>query len=169
MDPLLDLGMPAMAANPAALDMQQYHPTSTSWEEDILGKQTNFVITIFGKKLLVVISQCGSIGSWVEASVDGEDLNNGGLNGDGGEEEDDSTNPLTNLMSSDSITYETQVLFGARGSQGNEYQRVYARRLIEIIHKTNTNLSSLVLGIAMKDSSPKVFKLCMNAIQKRIE
>ena len=61
-----------------------------------------------------------------------------------------------------------QVLFGAR-SEGMEYQRVYARRLIDIVYKSNPVFNSLVLGIAMKTASPTTFKLAMESIRKRIE
>eukprot|EP00392_Amoebophrya_sp_AT5.2_P005188 g5197.t1 len=126
---------------------EDYFPSTTSWREQIEHRITDFAVTVLEKKLLIVITQCGKIGSWITATVDGEPC-------------------ITDPAFAPDQTYETTVLFGAR-SDGTEYQRVYARRLIELIYKANPEFTSLILGIAMKTPSPKTFRACVESIQKR--
>jgi hypothetical protein len=63
-------------------------------------------------------------------------------------------------------TFETEVLFGPR--RDKDFLKVYARRLVEIIYKKNPNFPSVLLGIAMKDESPEVFKKCMKSVEERL-
>ncbi|CAD7937531.1 unnamed protein product [Amoebophrya sp. A25] len=125
-----------------------YFPQTTAWEEEIEGRMTEFAVTVLEKKLLIVITQCGKIGSWITASVDGDPC-------------------IRDPDCPPDVTYDTSVLFGARGEK-SDYQRVYGRRLIDMIFKANPDFTSLLLGIAMKTPSPQTFRLCMESIRKRI-
>ena len=149
----------------ASLQESSKFPTSLAWEEEILGNKTDFVVTIFGKKLLVVITQVGRIGSWVECVVDEAVGVVPGLDGGVGEYDDEEDNP--NFGGRSDTTFETQVLFGARGEK--EFERVYARRLMELVHRKNPDYQGVLLGIAMKDSDPKCFRRCMESVEERID
>ncbi|CAD7923160.1 unnamed protein product [Amoebophrya sp. A120] len=126
---------------------EDFFPQTVTWEEEIEGRITEFAVTVMHKKLLVVITQCGKIGSWIQATVDEEPC-------------------ITDPAFIPDTTYETTVLFGARNEK-TEYQRVYARRLMELLYKTQSDYQSLLLGIAMKTASPVTFKACMKSIESR--
>ncbi len=51
---------------------EDFFPQTVTWEEEIEGRITEFAVTVMHKKLLVVITQCGKIGSWIQATVDEE-------------------------------------------------------------------------------------------------
>ena len=68
---LMDPEAAAMCRNPARND-EEYFPQTTSWDEEIEGRLTEFAVTVLEKKLLVIITQCGKVGSWITASIDGE-------------------------------------------------------------------------------------------------
>lgn len=127
--------------------VDRFAPQSLSWEEEINGTKTEFVLTIFGTKLLVVITQVGKIGSWVECSVDDHVM----IPGDEDQQQ----------------TFDTQVLFGARGVK--EYEKVYARRLMEVIYKINPQYTSILCGTGMKDDSSECFRTCVKSVEARID
>lgn len=157
------------------------------------GKTVDFSVTIMDQgQVIVVISQFGRIGQWIHASVDDEadpgaalgtghtesgigsqsaaaaaavaaelgidDDLSGGLGDDG----------LTSLGQAQKMTtYDTEIVFG-RGAN-KDFQRVYARRLIELFHKQRGGVREILLGIGMKDPSPTVFRECIASVERRVE
>lgn len=134
---------------------EDFFPSSTTWTEDIeingRSISTDFCVTVLEKKVLVLISQCGTVGSWVEASVDTEP----GLAEDIGG------------MAGESLTYDTMPLFGTSAAHAEVY-RVYARKLIQLFHEKNPAFDSMMLGIALKDTSPEMFKKIVASVGERL-
>ena len=177
-------------------------PTTLTWASEVAceagsyegavvkTKRVDFAVTCFeGGRLMVILTEMGKVGTWIEASVDGVNVedqhifsSSTGLSGSmalvgnvGFELDDDDVvtgaAPAASApairAARDDYTFETTVLFG-HGPLKDVHQ-LYARRLIEIVHKKNASFTSLILGIAIKESSPVFFRNCINEVECRIE
>merc|ERR1712032_591937 len=128
MDPLLSRGLPRGPDGPRSL----------KFSACVSGTDTDFVITDFGSKLFVVVTQSAKIGSLIEASQ-------------------------TELEGGGQKVFDVRVLFGNRQA---EYYRLYARALIELVAKQSSK--SVLLGIALKEHSMESFRQTVREIDLRI-
>eukprot|EP00747_Dinoflagellata_sp_TGD_P168306 gnl/TRDRNA2_/TRDRNA2_194379_c0_seq1.p1 gnl/TRDRNA2_/TRDRNA2_194379_c0~~gnl/TRDRNA2_/TRDRNA2_194379_c0_seq1.p1 ORF type:complete len:161 (+),score=28.69 gnl/TRDRNA2_/TRDRNA2_194379_c0_seq1:68-550(+) len=134
---MMDPGMNPDAGMPRR--PQPKGPQSLQFQADIGGVATDFVVTDFGSRLFVVITQNAKLGSLIEASA------------------------LQQLEDGER-TFEVRVLFGDRRQ---EHYRAYARALIELVSDRSAN-KSVLLGIQLKEHSPQVFREILNQLKERV-
>jgi len=102
--------------------------------------KTEIILTRFGDRIFIIITQLGKIGTVIEATKESVLENEG------------------------TSTFSVDVLLGKRDEES--LIQLYARQLIELISKTSkTTILPLLLSVALKnDKDPKTFKEILTII-----
>ncbi len=106
---------------------------SAQTQASICGVSTDFHVSVYSDRVLVIITQNGKPGTLLLAQ---REQGAGGMGGGQG-------------------AFTTKVLMGKR----DEYMQVYARRVAEMVAAKGDR--SVLLTLCVKDDSPEVFKACM--------
>lgn len=116
-------------------------PPSRSFEAELCGVRTHFVLTSYANRIFIVVTQTPNMGTLIVATAD---------------------DPLNATGKS----YSTRVLLGKRD---DEVLEAYARTMVELINKEQPSAPPLLLAISIEKHSNELFREVMkHVIENRV-
>ena len=126
-----------------------------NYRAGIGGLATDFSFSVYADRTLVLITQVGSVGTFVSASQDHH------VGSDSTSMQAEESAELEECKPT--TTFSTTVLFGRRDEP---MFHLCARQIIEIMQQTRGKGSNLLLGLGLRDHSIGTIKAVVDAIRK---
>jgi proteasome assembly chaperone 3 len=109
----------------------------SAFEAVVCGVPTRFVLTAYSNRIFVVVTQTHNMGTLIHAEAD-------------------------NPIAAGTTAFSTRVLLGRRD---DDVLEVYARTLMEMIHRANPETGPLLLALSIREHSQEMFRAILKEVQ----